>query len=109
MSEQQLKDFGARAETLVEIPGFAQIDQRGQALRVRRRVGVAAALAAVLAVAGVSVAQTHRDSTDEGPVKPPRSVNSTPYPGNTMTPLNADRYWLAPAWAPGDPLRDYAD
>src|SRR5215212_5222228 len=109
MNEQRLKEFGAQAENLVEMPGFAEIDQRGQALRVRRRVGMAAALAAVLAVAGVTVAQTHRNSTEQGPVKPPGSVNSRPYPGNTMTPLNAGRYWLAPAWVQGRPIAEYAD
>ena len=61
MSEQQLKDFGARAETLVDVPDFAAIDARGRNLRARRRVGVAATLVAVVAVVGVAVTQIRRD------------------------------------------------
>jgi hypothetical protein len=105
MSEQ-LKDFGARAETLVEIPDFAELDQRGKALRIRRRVSVAATLAAVLAVAGLSVAQTHRTNADDGPVTPPADARA--YPNATMKTLEAGRYWLAPSVPPGHSLAEYA-
>src|SRR5262245_33121637 len=97
MSEQQLKDFGARAETLVEIPDFAELDQRGHELRVRRRVGVAAALAAVLAVAGVTVMQVHRNDVDDRPIKPPGSLRARPYPDATMETLDAGTYRLRPS------------
>ena len=39
MSEQQLKDFGARAETLVDVPDFAELDSKGAHLQTRRRLG----------------------------------------------------------------------
>jgi hypothetical protein len=106
----QLKDFGARAETLVEIPDFAELDRRGRVLRVRRRVSVAATLAAVLAVAGVTVAQAHRTSADRGPITPPRPpVDARAYPDATMKTLHAGRYWLAPSVVPGHSLAGYED
>lgn len=108
MSEQ-LKDFGARAETLVEIPDFAEIDKRGRGLRARRRAGVATAAALVIAVAGATVAQLHRPDSDDRPIGPPRTVNASPYPGATMTTLHQGRYWLAPSRVPGRPLAEYAD
>jgi hypothetical protein len=101
MSEQQLKDFGARAETLVEIPDFAALDQRGRNLRVRRRAGVAAALAAVLAVTGTVLWQTQRDSVDDGPVTPPHS-QARPYPGLTMNDLAAGTYRIRPSLLESD-------
>lgn len=97
MSEQQLKEFGARAETLVEIPDFAELDRRGHDLRIRRRAGVAAALAAVLAVAGVTVTQAHRISADPGPVNPPTPVKARTYNGGTMQTLAAGTYLLHPS------------
>jgi len=97
MSEQQLKEFGARAETLVEIPDFAALDRRGHDLRIRRRAGVAAALAAVLAVAGVTVTQAHRISADPGPVHPPTPVKARTYNGGTMQTLDAGTYALHPS------------
>jgi hypothetical protein len=109
MSEQQLKDFGARAETLVEIPDFAGLEQRGRHLRMCRRAGVAAALAAVVAVGGVVITQTHRNDTDTRPVNPPPSVNASPYPGVTMSTLTQGRYWMAPAWVPGHSLAEYPE
>ena len=102
MSEQQLKDFGAHAETLVEIPDFAQLDHRGQALRLRRRVGVAATLAAVLAVVGATVTQIHRDDRDTRPIKPPPSIGARPYPGGTMKTLEAGAYRLHPSSGDSD-------
>jgi hypothetical protein len=104
MSEQ-LKEFGAHAETLVEMPDFAELDQRGHGLRVRRRAGVAAALAAVLAVAGVSVTQAHRDKADEGPVNPaPGNVRA--YGGATMKDLPAGTYRLHPSLIGSDLTAD---
>jgi hypothetical protein len=109
MSEQ-LKDFGARAESLVEIPDFAGLEQRGQQLRIRRRVSIAATLAAVLAVAGVTVAQTHATRADDGPVTPPRPpADARAYPDATMKTLRPGTYWLAPAVAPGHSLAGYED
>ena len=87
MSDQQLKDFGARAETLVEIPDFAELDLRGRDLRVRRRVGVAGALAMVLAVAGVATAQIHRDERGPAPDQAPPHAGARTYQGGTMRPL----------------------
>lgn len=95
MSEQ-LKEFGAQAETLVEIPELAELDRRGRHLRVRRRAGVAAALAVVLTVGGVAAAQIHRKSVDTGPVKPPHA-HAHPYPGVTMKTLKARTYQLRPS------------
>ena len=83
MSEQQLRDFGSRAEMLVETPGFADLEREGRRLQVRRRVSVAAALAVVLAVAGVALSPNHRSRADHGPVNPPPpSAGASPYPGN---------------------------
>lgn len=110
MSEQLLKDFGARAETLVEIPDFSELDRRGHALRVRRRANVAAALTAVLAVAGLTVAQAHRTSADPAPVTPPRPpADARAYPDATMKTLDPGTYWLAPSVLPGHSLAEYAD
>ena len=106
MSEQQLKDFGARAETLVEIPDFAGLEQRGRHLRMRRRAGVAATLAAVLAIGGVAISQAHRTEADHGVVNPPPPVKAQPYPGATMKNLDAGRYRLYPSRAERDLTAD---
>jgi hypothetical protein len=100
MSEQ-LKDFGAHAETLVEIPDFAELDRKGRALRVRRRAGVAAALAVVLAVAGVTVVQIHRTSVDHEPIKPPHT-QTRDYKGATMKTLDPGTYRLHPSLIESD-------
>ncbi len=97
MSEQQLKDFGAHAETLVELPDFAAIDARGRNLRARRQVSVAATLAAVVAVVGVTVTQIRRDDTDTRPVKPPPSIGAQTYVGGTMKTLDEGAYRLHPS------------
>jgi hypothetical protein len=97
MSEQQLKHFGTHAETLVELPDFAALDARGRNLRARRRVSVAATLAAVVAVVGVTVTQIRRDDTDTRPVKPPPSIGARTYAGGTMKTLDAGRYLLRPS------------
>lgn len=101
MSDQQLKDFGARAETLVEIPDFAELDLRGRHLRVRRRAGVAAALAVVLTVVGVATAQIHRKSEDPRPIKPPHAGART-YQGGTMKTLEPGTYRLHPSLTASD-------
>jgi hypothetical protein len=107
MNEQQLRDFGARAESLVEIPDFAELDQRGRGLQVRRRVSVAAALAAVLAVVGVTVAQTHRTDADRGPVTPPNPrTEARTYPGGTMKTLDQGAYLLHPSLEQSDLLAE---
>jgi len=110
MTEQQLRDFGARAETLVEIPDFAEVERKGTLLRARRRVGVAAALVVVLTVAGVSAAQSHRSSADRGPVTPPPpgSTAARTYPGGTMTTLDQGNYWLQTCCIPGHPTSEFA-
>ncbi len=97
MSEQQLKDFGARAETLVDVPDFAAIDARGRNLRARRRAGVAATLAAIVAVVGVTATQIRRNDTDTRPIKPPPSIGARTYPGGTMKSLAAGTYRLHPS------------
>jgi hypothetical protein len=97
MSEQQLKDFAAHAESLVEVPDFSELDQRGHALRLRRRVGVAATLAAVLAVAGVTVTQVRRQDTDTRPIERPPAIGARTYVGGTMKTLAAGAYRLHPS------------
>jgi hypothetical protein len=98
MNEQQLRDFGARAESVVEIPDFAELDRRGRGLQVRRRVSVATAVAAVLAVVGVTVAQSHRTDADHGPVTPPNlRTEERTYPGGTMKTLDEGTYVLHPS------------
>src|SRR3954469_1954648 len=98
MSEQQLKDFGTRAETLVEIPDFAELERQGHGLRVRRRMSVAAVLVAVLTVAGVTATQTHKTYADRGRLKPPPSSGPNPYPAATMGTLSHGRYVVRPGW-----------
>jgi hypothetical protein len=99
MSEQQLKDFAARAETLVDLPDFAELDQVGRGLRLRRRVGVAAVLAAVLTVIGATAVQTHRTDADRGQAKPPPPfAGAQPYPGATMSDLEQGTYVVEPDW-----------
>ena len=109
MSEQQLKDFGARAETLVDVPDFAELDSKGAHLQTRRRLGVAAGLALVLAVAGAGVTQNHRSSADHDPVNlPPPTTTAVPYPGNTMTTLDEGSYALQSCCVPGHSTSDFA-
>jgi hypothetical protein len=99
MSEQQLKDFAARAETLVDLPDFDELDQLGRGRRLRRRVGLAAMLAAVLAVIGATAAQTHRTDADRGPATPPPPfAGAQPYPGATMSELEQGTYVVEPDW-----------
>jgi hypothetical protein len=99
MSEQQLKEFGARAERLVDVPDFAELDRRGRDLRVRRRAGVATALAVVLAAAGATVWQAQRGPVKHEPIGPPH-VRS--YPGDTMKDLTAGSYRLHPSKVASD-------
>jgi hypothetical protein len=99
MNEQQLREFGAHAEDLVEIPDLADLERKGARLQVRRRVSVATALAVVLTVAGVTFAQTHRPRTDDHPVHPTPSENARPYRGGTMKTLDEGTYALHPSFA----------
>jgi len=111
MHEQQLRSFGARAETLVDIPEFEELDRRGGHLRLRRRLTVASALAVVLTVAGATVAQNTRPHADRSPVTPPpppASVAGSPYPGATMTNLDQGRYWVQSCCVPGHRITDFA-
>jgi len=98
MNEQQLRDFGARAEDLVEIPDLAELEQRGARLQVRRRVSVATALAVVVTVAGVAFAQTHRPPTDDRPVHPTPSEHARSYRAGTMKTLEEGTYALHPSF-----------
>ena len=98
MNEQQLRDFGAHAEELVEIPDLAGLERKGARLQVRRRVSVATALAVVLTVAGVAFAETHRPRTDDRPVHPTPSENARPYKGGTMKTLEEGTYSLHPSF-----------
>lgn len=97
MNEQQLRDFGAHAEDLIELPDLARLEQKGARLQVRRRASVATALAVVLTVAGVAVAQTHRPRTDDRPVHPAPSLKARPYKVATMKTLDAGTYALRPS------------
>jgi uncharacterized protein YfcZ (UPF0381/DUF406 family) len=109
MSEQ-LKEFGAHAETLVEIPDFAEIDRAGRALRVRRRASLAATLAAVVTVAGFTVTHAHKTKADHGPVTPPRPpAGARAFPDSTMKTLHDGQYWVMPAQIQGHSLAQYAD
>jgi hypothetical protein len=96
MSEQQLKDFGARAETLVELPDFAALDRRGHDLRLRRRAGVAA-LAVAVVVAGFTGMQVHRHDRATGPIDRPDSSEAQSYVGGTMKTLAEGAYRLHPS------------
>jgi hypothetical protein len=99
MSEQQLKEFGALAESLVDVPDFAGLDQRGRNLRVRRRAGVAAALAGVLAVTGTAL-WTQRDSAKDEPITPPKHV-VRPYPEESSK-LREGTYRIRPSLIESD-------
>ena len=94
MSEQQLKEFGARAESVVDIPDFAELDRQGRSLRLRRRASIAAAVAVVLTVGGIAAAQIHKKTVDTGPIKPPQ-VHT--YRGATMKDLEPGTYRLHPS------------
>jgi hypothetical protein len=90
---RELKEFGARAETLVRLPDFAELDDRGRALRQRRLGAATALVACVLAVVGVTV--LGRDP--EGTVEPaPSPSGSRTYPGSTMQTLDPGTYVLEP-------------
>src|SRR4051812_4558270 len=102
MNDKLLKDFGAHAETLVEIPDFAQLDKRGRDLRIRRRAGAAGAPAAVGAVAGVVTPQPHRPGADDGPVNPP-PIKTRTFPSGTMKTVEPGPYRLHPSLVESDP------
>jgi hypothetical protein len=81
MSERLLKEFRERAELLVPVPDWHELQQRGTARRrVRLAVG-AAVLASAMTIGGVVVATT---IDDEGSIRPaqigPTQMDPTPPP-----------------------------
>jgi hypothetical protein len=108
MTEQQLRDFGTRAEGLVIPPGFADLDRRGNRLRNRRRAGIGAALAVVLTVAGVAVSQSRVHRADQEPIKPPPTpaAEAEPYPGAEMETLPPGRYRIEPTPLQNGPVAE---
>lgn len=90
---RELKELGARAETLVRLPDFAELDRRGRALRQRRLGAATALVACVLAVVGVTVL----GQDPEGTVEPaPSPSGSRTYPRSTMQTLDPGTYVLEP-------------
>jgi hypothetical protein len=103
MTEQQLREFGIRAEQLVTLPDFADLDRRGQQLRRRRRAIVAGVAACLLLVAGIT-AQNAKPKAQE-PVEPPElPVKAMPYPGAFMGTLEEGTYELSPGSLDSDPV-----
>ena len=97
MSEQKLKEFGARAEELVTLPDFSELDRRGGVLRRRRIATVAALAACVLAVVVTVVRQDPPEAVQ--PIEPPDdpSIGGQLYPGNVMQTLDRGTYLLDPS------------
>jgi hypothetical protein len=86
MSDLKIHEFRERAERGVDVPDFADIGRRGQALRHRRLASAAGALAIVL-LAGAGVARVATDSTDAapGPAKPPSPAPSSTWDTGVRT------------------------
>jgi hypothetical protein len=86
MSDLKIHEFRERAEHGVDVPHFADIDRRGQALRHRRLAASVGALAIVL-VAGAGVARIATDNTDAapGPAKPPSPAPSSTWDEGVRT------------------------
>ena len=86
MSDLKLRGFAVRAEERMPLPDFAELERRGRALR-RRRLAAAtgAAVACVLAVAGVVVLRDDSPKAVE-PVRPPDDApgagHGVPGPGD---------------------------
>lgn len=102
MNELQLREFRTRAEELVDLPEFAELESRGRRMH-RRRIALGAGLAAaVLAVTGGMVAATQRDDDrDSTPIEPPDDrapAEVVEYPGPVMETLDAGTYLLQPSW-----------
>lgn len=97
MSDLELREFRARVEELVDLPDLTALEGRGRRLRRRRLAVGAAAVVAILAVAG-GIAVAQRDDPDVAPVEPPdsRSGDIT-YPGPVMETLDAGTYVLQPS------------
>jgi hypothetical protein len=94
MTEQQLREFGTRAEELVELPDFGELDRRGQKLR-RRRQSITAGVAACLLVVGAIITAQNLKPKAQEPVDPPElPAKVTAYPGNHMTTLEEGTYEL---------------
>ena len=98
---REMKEFGARAETLVTLPDFADLDRRGRALHQRRLGAAAALVACVLAVVGFTVLRDDHAKTVEPATNPGESRT---YPGSTMQTLDPGTYVLNPSsWNPEFP------
>lgn len=94
MTEQQLREFATRAEELVTVPDFGELDRRGRNLRRRRHAITAGVAACLLVLGAVITAQNVKPKTQE-PVEPPElPAKVTPYPGNTMSTLDEGTYEL---------------
>ncbi len=102
MSDLKLRGFAVRAEERMPLPDFAELEDRGRSLR-RRRLAAAtgAAVACVLAVAGVVVLRDDSPKAVE-PVRPPddAQVQAMEYPGPVMEDLDPGRYAMVPASDP---------
>ena len=105
MSDLKLRGFAVRAEERMPLPDFAELEDRGRSLR-RRRLAAAtgAAVACVLAVAGVVVLRDDSPKAVE-PVRPPddAQVQAMEYPGPVMEDLKPGRYALTPSSDPDFP------
>ena len=90
----KLKEFGDRAETLVTLPDFAELDRRGRALHQRRLGAAAALVACVLAVVGLTVLRDDPGKTVEPAPDPGRSRT---YPRGDVKTLDPGTYVLNPS------------
>jgi hypothetical protein len=86
MSDLKIHEFRERAERGLDVPDFADIGRRGQALRHRRLAASVGALAVVL-VAGAGIARIATDDTDAapGPAKPPSPTPSSTWDEGVRT------------------------
>ena len=94
MSELKLREFGARAEELVNLPDLAELEHRGRDLRHRRVALVAAHAACVLAVVGGVVVRQDAAKHVAPINRPDGSGGVQSYPGNVMEDLDVGTYEL---------------
>jgi len=94
MSEQRLREFADRAESLVTIPDLDRIERGGDRLRRKRLAFTAGAVAAVVGVAAALTSTGLLTRAGNGPpVAPVRVV--APWPGGVSQPaLDAGTYEL---------------
>ena len=103
MSELELREFASRAEDLVVLPDFADLDRQGRGLRRRRQAVVAALAACVLAIVGLVVV-SHDSPRNVAPIRPPDDSGGVrAYPGNMMRDLESGTYELDISDAAGVP------